>query len=274
MAVKSLKQRIQEMIFEARKVVQNKKAQHAERKRVNALTKELLTVVKNPADNAAENIRKLVQQGANVNTFDMDKEKSLLHYAAEHNRMDMVKTLLECGCRYFINVNDSYGKTPAFYAIDNKNSEMLDYLLTNGITTERPLDFNYDSVLRHAVRSGDVKMAEICLKHGADVNDRVGETFILLDKYERTYPGPTPLADIVSGQEMFNSTQHGQKKFNEPMVKLLLEHNARTDLKDAYGHDALDKAASPRLHQMVASQRAKEISLKAIATKCTNSGME
>lgn len=274
MAVKSFKQHFKEMFFETRKVVQNKKTQYAERQRVNAMTKELLAIVRNPDDNAAENIRNLVQRGANVNTFDIDKEKSLLHYAAEHNRMDMVQALLESGCRYFINVNDSYGKTPAFYAIDNKNPKMLDYLLTNGITTERPLDFNYDSVLRHAVRSGDVQMVEICLKNGADVNDHVGETFILLDKYERTYPGPTPLADVLSRKEVHTSTQHGEKEYNEPMIELLLKYNARTDLKDDYGHDALDKAATPKLHKLVSTQRSKEIALQSVASKRANSGIE
>lgn len=274
MAAKSLKQRIQEMILDARKTIQNKKAQHAERQRVSALTKELLAIVKNPDENVSQKIRELVKQGANVNTFDMDNERSLLHYAAEHNRMDMAQALIESGCRYFINVNDSYGKTPAFYAIDNKNPEMLEYLLSNGITTDRPLDFNYDSVFRHAVRSGDVQMAEICLKHGADVNDHVGETFVLHDKYERTYPGPTPLADALSGTEVYSAEKHGEKEFNEPMIKLLFKYNARTDLKDAYGHDALDKITSPKLHQMVAAQRVKEISLKAMAAKRTNSGME
>lgn len=233
------------------------RAQRAERKRVNTLTRELIAAVKYPDENAAQKIAELVKQGADVNAYDLDKERSLLHFAAEQNRMDVVKALVENGCKRFINVNDINGKDPAFYAVDNHNPEMLDYLLSHGISTDRPQDFTYSSILRHAVNSGNVQMAEICLKHGADVNDHVGETFVLHDHYERTYPGPTPLADVIGGRDEYNAgTQI--KEYNIPMVKLLLDHNARTDLPDAYGHDIMDSETIPEIRQMLVAQRTKE----------------
>ncbi|MBQ9271236.1 MAG: ankyrin repeat domain-containing protein [Alphaproteobacteria bacterium] len=229
------------------------KAKRAERSRINALTKELIAVVKNPDENAAKKIKNLVRQGADINTFDMDKERSLLHFAAERKRLDAVKALIENGCKTYINLNDVYGKDPAFYAIDNNNPQMLEYLLGHGVSTKRPADFNLVSSFRYAVRSGNIEMVKIELKHGADINDHVGESFRLYDKYEKTYPGPTPLAEVAAGKESYEpqSSTETTKVYDTEMLEFLLKNGARTDLCDAYGNNAYDNAKSSVVQKLL-----------------------
>ncbi|MBR1756141.1 MAG: ankyrin repeat domain-containing protein [Alphaproteobacteria bacterium] len=236
------------------------KAKKAERQRVGELTKQLINIVKNPDKDAAKKITELVKKGADVNNFDMDKERSLLHIAAEQNRMDVVKALVENGCKSYINVNDVYGKDPAFYAIDNNNAEMLDYLLAHGISTKRPADFNLMSSYRYAVLSGNTELVKIELKHGADVNDYVGQQFVLYDRYEKTYPGPTPLADLVLGKDCYDplSTRQNSKIYDEAMIKLLLDNGARTDLADPYGNTAHDSEMPEHIRKMLNAQQQKQ----------------
>jgi ankyrin repeat protein len=250
-----IKERLARMVSNIKESVEDRKVKKVERQRVKALTKELIEVVKNPDENAAQKIADLVAKGADINTFDMDKERSLLHFAAEQNRMDVVKALVENGCKKYINVNDIHGKDPAFYAIDNNNPEMLDYLLANGVSTNRPADFNLDSSFRYAVRSGHINLAEIELKYGADINDHVGEEFTLYGKYIKVYPGPTPLADVVHGQEI-NDGVAVRKKFDKAMVEFLLKNGARTDLNDPYGNDVKYIEALPEVRKILMDSQA------------------
>lgn len=229
-----LKSKISKLVTDIKNSWQHQKQKKAERQKQKLLTRELIQTVKNPPENAAAKIAELVAAGADVNTFDMDKERSLLHFAAEQNRMDIAIALIENGCKTYINVNDAAGKDPAFYAIDNNNVEMLDYLLANGISTNRPADFNLISSLRYAVRSGNINMVEIQLKHGADINDHVGETLKFYNQYEKTYPGPTPLADVVNKQK--NNYENAAKKHDTAMIKFLLQNGANID-KDPYGNN-------------------------------------
>ena len=250
-----IKERLARMVSNIKESVEDRKVKKVERQRVKALTKELIEVVKNPDENAAQKIADLVAKGADINTFDMDKERSLLHFAAEQNWMDVVKALVENGCKKYINVNDIHGKDPAFYAIDNNNPEMLDYLLANGVSTNRPADFNLESSFRYAVRSGHINLVEIELKHGADVDDYVGQSFRLYDKYDKIYPGPTPLADVVSGQDIHDGSGIG-KKYDMAMIEFLLKNGARTDLPDSYGRDIKHIEEMPEIRKILAETRA------------------
>ena len=240
------------------------KAKKAERKRINELTKELIQVVKNPQKDAVEKISELVLKGADINTFDMDKERSLLHTAAEQNRMDITKSLIENGCKLYINVNDIYGKDPAFYAIDNNNPELLDYLLAHGVSTKRPADFNLMSSYRYAVLSGNTKLVDIELKHGADVNDSVGKQFILYDHYEKTYPGPTPLAELVAGKEDYDlsSEQATRKIYGEKMIKFLLDKGAKIDIVNPYGNTVSVVQTSENIRKILTDKQQNLMSKK------------
>lgn len=248
----SLKLKISKLVTNIKSSWQHQQQKKTARQKQKMLTKELVRTVKNPPENAVAKIAELVVAGADINTFDMDKERSLLHYAAEQNRMDLVNALMENGCKTYINVNDCYGKDPAFYAIDNNNGEMLDYLLANGVSTNRPADFNLDSSLRYAVCSGNVEMVKIELKHGADINDHVGESFKLYDQYQKTYPGPTPLAEIIGGQG--KDGEIVSKKYDTEMIEFLLQNGARTDIKDSYGNDISRIDTSDKVKQLLQNQ--------------------
>ena len=208
------------------------KENRAERRRINKLTAELISVVKHPAADAAKKIDELVQKGANVNTFDMDTERSLLHFAAEKNRLDVVEALVKNDCKTYININDIFGKDPAFYAIDNKNPQLLDYLYSHGVSTNRPADFNLMSSFRYAVHSGEVELAEIAYKHGANINDHVGETFVLYEQYQKTYPAPTPLGEL-----------YHLKSRNKDMIDFLKANGAQADLSEVMDNKKQPSAA-------------------------------
>ena len=48
----------------------------------------------------------------------------------------------------------------------------------------------------------------------------------------------------------------------------------RTDLKDDYGHDALDKTSTPKLRKLIEIQRIKAILLINLSRKHTRSGIK
>ncbi|XP_033230050.1 putative ankyrin repeat protein RF_0381 isoform X2 [Belonocnema kinseyi] len=107
----------------------------------------------------------LLEKGASVNSHDYEGFTPL-HYAAriEHFRPQIVKLLLDYGAD--VNALDLSDATPIFYA---RNEMILEILI------ERGAHVNYKSGTLHTpltsmIASRKSSLAEVLLRHGADVN--------------------------------------------------------------------------------------------------------
>ena len=103
------------------------------------------------------------------------KEKSILHYAIEHNNNEITNYLVSKFKKKYINLYDSKGGTPLHYLIfSSDNINMLDYMITNGADVNiKTKDETGDSILHLAVGFGKTEFVEYLLKNKLvkDINE-------------------------------------------------------------------------------------------------------
>jgi len=78
----------------------------------------------------------LLISGADVNALDYDK-RSAIHVGAREGHLDVVKFLVENGA--FVNVQDSWGRTPVEDAEYSSHKEVIDYLRRQGGMSSKEL---------------------------------------------------------------------------------------------------------------------------------------
>lgn len=124
-------------------------------------------------------VQKLLDQGANPNSFDSSRF-SALHWAVEKSKSDMVKLLLAKGAT--VDVRDQYGCTPLHRAAGNQwLFEMMPFLIDAGA------DINARNKKQQTPLDGAVKnqwcskSVNLLLSKGADVNiqDSDGRTPVM-----------------------------------------------------------------------------------------------
>ena len=173
---------------------------------------------KNPLYLAAEAgnvrlVRKLVQEGMDVNMTTKTTGGSALFVAALKGNLPIVQCLLQHGADK--NKADSKGQTPLSAAADKGHLAVVQYLLEQGADVEN-VDLA-NGPLFAAARSGRLDLLQCLLKHGAD-------------KDKANNNGCTPL--IVAAA-----------KGHLAVVQSLLEHGADKDKVDKNGLSPLWMAA-------------------------------
>lgn len=102
---------------------------------------------------------------------------SLLPKACEDNEIELVKLLLKNGANP--NYYDSNGRKPLFYAIKNKNRELIELLLNIGCDINGDIGFRYYQLDYHhgilsplmcAVFANYLDIIPFLVKKGADIN--------------------------------------------------------------------------------------------------------
>jgi len=90
-----------------------------------------------------------------------------LHAVVRSSQDDIVRLLKSFGAK---SVSDKFGRTPAFYSIENGCENITNILINGGDTR--------DFLLHHAVRKGCSEEVINLLQEGADVNfkDELGRT--------------------------------------------------------------------------------------------------
>lgn len=183
-------------------------------------------------------VKKLVEEGADVNTADEETGDTPLILATSRNHLDIVKFLVENGAdinatdkngataltiashmsheiaRYLIkggadvNATDAHGWTALLLASGSGEIKSAELLLENGANTE--IANKKGTALMHAVLfCGDVEMVELLLKYNANVNakDSKGKTALMI----------------------------ASKQGNAELVRLLLENGANVKAADDNG---------------------------------------
>lgn len=140
---------------------------------------------------SVEAVKKLIDEGANVNVMD-EHNNTALSYAAKTNQLPMVELLLNRGAE--VNTRDSMKETVLFRTLsDYQNSRdthttegIIQLLLDHGADTNIP-DSESETPLHLAVGIGSPVLVKMLLNHGANINLRrqLG--------IHHALEGPTPL---------------------------------------------------------------------------------
>ena len=146
--------------------------------------------------------------------FFISGEKAI-HKAAYKGNLEKVKQIIEKHPTQ-INVQDSLGKTPLYFASTHGYKEIVEFLLAYGADSELANFYN-ERPLTKAAEFGHYDIVKILLEHGAKVNCK--------DDFDST-----PLHD-------------GARKGNRQIVDILLLYGADINSKDKIDETPLHQAA-------------------------------
>jgi ankyrin repeat protein len=149
-----------------------------------------------------ESLKRLVQEGENVNIMD-EKGRTPLHLAAEGADLETLKVLARGGAD--LNAQDHDGNTPLDKATDACRYDVMAYLYGQGARFGR-----HAGNLAYLAAVGDNREIGELVAAGADVNARSAEEY------------RTPL-------------HYAAERGNRELVKLLVDAGAEVDAKDWYG---------------------------------------
>lgn len=144
--------------------------------------------------------------------------------AAFGGKLSCVKELRHYGASYA--VQDRGGSTAFHWAMDSKNTEMVDWMIDDGANMEAT-DYNgWTPLLRVAAVGGSPEVTRLLLRRGASVSCK--------DK-----DGKTPLMiAVING--------------HTSMVEQLLKKGADASVKNEYGKSAYEMAVSMDRRRLVA----------------------
>lgn len=173
----------------------------------------LLTIASQTCN--SELAQRLISQGANVNQANQNGSMPL-HVAIRSHSEDVVNILLDSGAD--TNARDRSGLTPLHLACVTRSKEILKRLLKCGSNPEGVMDgkFYVSTPLMAATENGDRHLAEILLRHGADVNKR----------------------DWWQSTALLKAVQVGSIE----LVELLLRNGADPNVENRFGGSALHYA--------------------------------
>ena len=172
---------------------------------------------------------------------------TVLHYAADWEYADAIKTLLEKGAD--INAKNANGETCLFNGAKSNNPSIIQ-LLVDGGASVKERDNLGSTPLHIAVRWGAQKSAEKLIKLGIDINaqNTAGKSplaeAVIANKYDVTKylleNGADPNSSDSNGITILMDTIRAQ---NAQIVKLLLNYGANPNLQQINGQNAYHEAA-------------------------------
>ncbi|CAG0900339.1 unnamed protein product, partial [Cyprideis torosa] len=175
-------------------------------------------------------VKVLLAHGADPNSLDSYFERTPLHMATTP---DTVKLLIEHKAR--VNVQDKYGRTPLFVAVEYARHSVVEVLLANGADPNMTDNYGRSPLLE--ARTGET--AELLIAHKANVNARndggktplyIATRHNLLDNFKRS-----PLHAAQSAET----------------VNLLIDKKAHVNARNLAGRTPLHFAVERSLHPVV-----------------------
>ncbi len=191
----------------------------------------------------------LAEAGADVNLTD-DSGKSALDYANICGNTSVMRHIFKNAEIH----TDTYGNTPLHLACYNGQGEAVRVLLENPDIDINAVNDMGVTALHMAVESANIRITEMLIKAGADIEERDnnGDTFLHMAARQKKIQlvhilvkngidvsaankfGETPLICACKANEY--------QKPSSDIVSLLLEYGAEVDTLDAAGHTALHYA--------------------------------
>lgn len=175
-------------------------------------------------DNDLQQVRKLLQSGADVDDYNNNKTTAL-HMAVAKGHKKIVQLLLAEGAN--IEATNRYGLTPIFFAIDKENLPMLELLIKHGADVNTVTNL-YETPLMYAVMHLKNSMLEPLIQNGADYKrrDKHGSTLL----FDAVWFKNTELTDflLTNGVDIDAKNKANKHAYDlirvgtpEPLVKLL-----------------------------------------------------
>ena len=131
-----------------------------------------LRLVNAAAEQDAQAVRALLDEGVDVNTPRADGAAALL-WAAHWGDLDTVNLLLRLGAD--VNAADDHGVTPLERAAENASTAMVETLLAAGANANASQTSGLTTLMT-AARTGNLQVVTTLLAHGAAVNAATTET--------------------------------------------------------------------------------------------------
>lgn len=179
-------------------------------------------LIKASVNGDAATVKRMINEGANVNETDSRGMTPLL-YALQNNNIESVEYLLKNNAN--VNIKDKYGYSAFYYAANN--AEFTKMLIDKGADVN--LGDNYKRTpLMNAISYENLGVIKLLTDNGADVN-------------AKDYAGFTPL--------MFTSSPK--------IVELLIDRGADVNIKNNEGYTALGDAINNKATEKVALIRKK-----------------
>lgn len=188
-----------------------------------------------------DTVRRLIDEGANVNATDGDR-MTPLHHAPVTNQLDVAALLIERGAN--VNLVDFDGTTALHFAAYYNTPEIMEALLNSGADIDA-IDRLGSTPLMIAVINEWKEIVTFLVNKGANVNivDVKGETSLHFAAYD------SDLMELLleAGANIDAADQYGNtvlmaavKKRNPVGVKMLIERGANIELRNSDGKIARD----------------------------------
>ena len=133
-----------------------------------------------------EDVLEVLARGCSVNTAD-GEGTSVLHYAAEFSRVDIVQALAEAFPGVLLlDAKDKAGWTPLYSAVHFGNADCAAELVTRGASVNAANKV-IKTPLHCAAAQGRVEIADLLLQHGAD--PRAPDSSAMTPLHEAAYKG-------------------------------------------------------------------------------------
>lgn len=151
-------------------------------------------------------VKKLVDEGADVNATDSSKRTALLE-AAWGGHTDVVKYLVDCGAS--VNCVEVSGYTPLMRAAEEGHTAVVTLLLKKNADVNARGNVRGSTPLMLAAEKGEVKIVELLLDGGALIN--------AVDQFEETALARAYRAEqmkVVAFLESKGATRKPERSFN------------------------------------------------------------
>ncbi|MGD1920999.1 MAG: ankyrin repeat domain-containing protein [Pleurocapsa sp.] len=175
-----------------------------------------------------------------------------VHAAIYQNAIDIPDYLAKCGN---VNGKDKQGKTLLHYAVENNKLDLIEFLIANGADVNQ-LDINGNSALYEAIRQSNFKLITLLKNNQANLNSQDLEQlglelhtkicdpekvrFLLrhgANANQINISGSTPLLKIANTECAYTSRGRGRQQVD--VAKLLIEVGADVNAQNREGKTPL-----------------------------------
>ena len=206
-------------------------------------------------EDALSLVQVLVEHGADIDLVD-EQGLTAIAIAVEQENLDIVRLLLQKKAKPTLTLSNDFGKTHILNWAASSRTTPVRSLKMAQLMLEHGLDVNFrtswdETPLWWAANDGKLALTRLLLDHGAsiDVQQRFGKT-PLMAAIKKIQPVQELQVQVSRPMEKpWESTAQVQE--HEDVARLLISSGANTNLRDSFGLTALHYAAEKGSSNMV-----------------------